>query len=364
MSTKQKAPRKRIFIVRTHDRMAFRNCRRAWGWGSINKGNRGPLEPVNYFWTGSGIHFALEDFHGYNVYGKPSEAFKAYVEACRKTSRLKLPADYKEETTLATQMLDYYSDEWLPQRPNYETVWVDGVPQVEVEFEIELPIPEQWADFWEKVVYQGTIDRVAKDEYGRLWIVDYKSAIRLEQSHLETDSQINAYCWAGAHLYGRNVEGFVYQQHRKAVPDDPRYLASGKLSQNKSQLTTRRRYKDALLNIYGEMNKVPQEYLDTLNYFTQQEDDKGDKFIRRTLVRRNAHQIEAEGTKILLELEDMLNPDLPLYPNPRFDCGRCFFNQPCISLDDGSDWVQILDENTEYRVKEDKRWREHLPKAA
>lgn len=86
-----------------------------------------------------------------------------------------------------------------------------------------------------------------------------------------------------------------------------------------------------------------------------------DKFIRRDKVRRNQHQVESEAAKIMMEIEDMLNPDLPLYPNPDRSCQyMCPFVGPCVSLDDGSDWEEELDLLMQKRDTGYDYWRKYL----
>ncbi|WP_419779109.1 PD-(D/E)XK nuclease family protein, partial [Parvimonas micra] len=46
------------------------------------------------------------------------------------------------------------------------------------------------------VLYRGTVDRVAIDSYGRLWIVEYKTAKRAEHLPYQTDPQVTTYVWA------------------------------------------------------------------------------------------------------------------------------------------------------------------------
>ena len=78
--------------------------------------------------------------------------------------------------------------------------------------------------------------------------------------------------------------------------------------------------------------------------------------------------IAAQGEKILLEAEDMLREDLPLYPNPNKDCSwSCPLEAACVAMDDGSDWESILESFTvnrdseSYIELEQDKWRNHLP---
>jgi hypothetical protein len=56
----------------------------------------------------------------------------------------------------------------------------------------------------------------------------------------------------------------------------------------------------------------------------------------------------------------MLNPELPLYPNPTRDCmWDCSFRSVCLAMDDGSDWQFIL--NSEFAVRnEEDPWRKRI----
>lgn len=356
-------PKERIAVIRTSDRMTFRRCRRKWGWSSHLRGNLGANEGQSPLWMGSGFHFALEDFHGHNRFGHPAEAFKAYHDATRRHDPKMLPPDVNDLLPLADGMLHYYADQWLVARSPLKTFWFEGQPQVEVNFRVNIPFdPEKLAAYgYDRVVYSGTLDRVIEDENGLLWIVEYKTAKSIQTLHLAKDSQVTSYCWAGNLLYGRPIAGVIYQQHRKDIPREPRFLASGKLSLDKSQLITHRSLRQVLINLYGEAQRAPAEAVELLNYLAKEEKPEGDKFILRSKVERNQHQCETEGVKILLEAEEMLNPNLALYPNPDRSCAfMCSFNGPCESLDDGSDWQYELALTTKPREPVYDSWREKV----
>lgn len=353
----------RVATIRTSDRNLFRTCRRRWGWNSHLRGNIGPKQNAAPLWMGTGFHFALEDCHSTNTYGHPVEAFRAYVKASMRAARNdrnKLPADIEELTELSVKMLEYYWDDWMISRSPLQTYFYNGVAQVEVNFRIDVPW-EAGRYGYDKVVYSGTLDRVAIDEHDQLWIVEYKTAKTIQTLHYSNDSQISTYCWAGSLLYDKPVVGVIYQQHRKAWPDEPKILANGRLSQNKAQLITHRSLRKAIKNIYGEVSNAPVDYVDFLNYLATQEDMDSDKFIRRDKIYRNQHQREAEGVKILLEAEEMLNPHLPLYPNPSRSCQyMCPFNGACVSMDDGSDWEYELEILMHKRDEGYDSWRKYL----
>lgn len=357
---------KRIATLRTSDRISFRSCRRQWGWGSHLRGNLGSKFPSSPLWLGSGFHFAMEDFHGLNLYETPARALDAYYYATRrKGGSDNLPATWREDLQLGRDMLRYYTEDWLATRDPLQTFVYKDEPQVEVNFRLLVPFDTDLMLEWgyDEVVYSGTLDRVITDEYGTLYIVEYKTAKQIFTKHFQTDPQVTAYCWAASVLYpGHAIGGVIYQQHRKSLPDEPRMLASGKLSTNKSQNTTHSRYRKAVNAIYGDPSKAPADVVSCMSELARQENELYDDYVRRDYLFRNSHQIQAEGEKVLLECLDMLNPDLNLYPNPtRMNCAWCAFQGPCIGMDSGEDWEDELKAFTTYREATYDSWRKFLP---
>lgn len=354
--------RDRVAIIRSSDRMGFKRCRRRWGWQSHLRGNLTPIETASPLWYGSGFHYAMEDFHGERKWPTAVAAFEAYVKATyrqfQQTGK-QLPYDWPELTQLGRGMVDYYTNTWLVARDPLKTFVVDGIPQVEVNALVDVPIK---SPFYDRVLYAVTLDRVIEDDDGWLWIVDYKTAKRIQTQFFQTDPQISAYMWIAQQLYDRPVRGFIYQQHRKDVPEIPRLLASGVFSTDRRQNTTHRHYRRSLIRQYGSVERAPLANVDFLNWLNEQEDETRDRFVQRNRIYRNQYQIEAEGAKLMLELEDMLNLDLPLYPNPTRECGHmCSFNSACIGMDDGSDWMGELNSGFVQKTRDFDSWRKYLP---
>src|SRR5690606_22826863 len=76
------------------------------------------------FWFGSAIHFAMEDFFGYNRFGDPVKAFQAYYAAFPTEER---PLGADEHYYLGMGMLNYFK-EWYARHnadPQFQTVWLD-----------------------------------------------------------------------------------------------------------------------------------------------------------------------------------------------------------------------------------------------
>jgi hypothetical protein len=223
---------------------------------------------------------------------------------------------------------------------------------------VEVPFKNEHYD---KVFYAVTLDRVVIDELGQLWILDYKTAKTIQTHFFQTDPQISAYMWIGNQLYDRPIAGFIYQQHRKITVSPPDFTHKGKFSTAQNQSTSHRMYRRALVDMYGEVKKAPLENVEFLNWLATQEDERADRFIRRDRILRNAHQAAAEGEKLLMELEEMLNPELPLYPSPTRDCGHmCSFNSPCVDIDDGSDWEYALQIGYRQKEADFDSWRQYI----
>lgn len=343
----------RVIAIHTSDRALYRGCRRRWLWGShLNRGLE-PLTKAPPLWFGEAVHYALKDFHGPRIQPTIVDSFREFVDLSYQTAPDRLPNETPELISLGRQMLEFYEYDWLERRDPLDTYILDGVPQVEIAFEIKLPVDPNFLDRIgaEKVVYRGTFDRIVMDDYGLLWIVEYKTAKALDTSHLATDAQVSAYCWAATCLYGVPVVGVIYQQHRKQAPKDPRILQSGAVSVAKNQLTTHKKYAAALHRVHGPQTRWSPAHIETLNMFARRESIDKDNFIQRTKLERNDWQIANEGKKIMLEVYEMLDPNTPMYASPTWTCGWCDFQSACVSADDGSDYEYELHDSGIYRVR-------------
>jgi PD-(D/E)XK nuclease superfamily len=368
VQTSERAPG--AAIIRTSDRITFRRCRRKWNWYYSGRHNLRPQNESAPFWLGSGIHFSMEDFHGYNKYGHPAEALAAYEQATRK-SGLIMPDDTNELLDLGQGMLNYY-ESWLANRDPLQTLWVDGEPQVEVNVLIEIPkedllqagCPQRILDLYTAIYYSMTFDRTVIDDYRRLWLIEYKSAKNFAWHHFETDQQVSSYMWGMGIKYPEYpIAGTCYQQHKKQVPEPPAFLSQTKrFSTSKRMKTTYAMYSTALANLYGRSpSNWPEPNRLYLEWVLSQETETADSLIKRDYVERNEHQIRNEYSKMLLEISEMLDPDIRLYPNPTRDCRwDCPFNLPCIHLDSGADWVSELQRSTIDRSSDETNWRQYL----
>lgn len=343
--------------IHTHDRIRYKRCRRKWYLGSALGRYLVPKDqPANiHLWLGTGFHFALEDYHGYNRFGDPVEALAAYYSAFRPDE---LPTDAEDSIALGMGMLAHYKN-WLKQRNIYETLWLDGEPQVEVKIELELTELSKLAG--KPVIFRGTIDRVVVDAYGNWWVQDYKTAATIDTNKLATDPQIGNYVWAAEQHYQREIAGMVYTQFAKKVPRPPKILTNGTLSVDQRQKTTHGLYREALLQYYPD-GKFPSKYVEFLNKLAEAETPEGDEFIRSDEVARNLHAKESTYKHMCAEVREMIDPDLPIYPNPTRDCiWDCSeFRTICLAMDEGDDWEYLIEQFYQSKEEEDESWQERI----
>lgn len=362
----------KVAIIRTSDSMQFLGCRRRWNWSSHLRENFGPIQAGDPLWLGAGFHYALEDYHGAQKYGDVATALRAFAIAYKEKYPKAVPDDWRELLRLGIAMAEYYPI-WLTERDPLKTFVFEGIPQLEANIKIPIPfeILEPYASkdqmiriraAWDEIWYSMQFDRVIIDENDYVWIVEYKTAKRMETNHFQNDAQITRYVWGAKVVYGKPVAGVIYQQHRKDLPKPPRELVNGTFSVAQNQLTTHRLYRKALIDKYGEVKLAPKANIQYLNSLTKSESADSDAFIRRDRVYRNNKSDTSIACQILMQVVDMLDPELKIYPNPTRMCANyCPFMSPCVSYDDGSDWEHELALGFVKRPEEYDLWRDCLP---
>ena len=401
------------FTIRTSDRRVFRRCLRKWAFQSSLRGNwkhKGTEQNIN-FWFGSAIHFAMEDYFGYNRFKDPRRALWAYYQAFP-TSELPVGADFHYELGMA--MLSYFLT-WYPRHnevAGFETAWVDpethtlvakgtagAEPAVEQSFMIPLracvaidvnteEVIETYCEFENMpfleqgqtefvlkghtcrmvpICYHGTMDRIVIDRYGRYWILDYKTAKGADTNKLDTDDQISAYLWAFEKWFGIKPYGFIYLQLTKDAVQEPRRLKNGELSVDKKQKTTYSLVKQEIIKDYEKVSNAPDKLIQFLNHMASLETPEGDRFIRWDFVKRTPSEIEATERHIYGELRQMLNPDLYCYPSPTRDCiWDCPIRSYCLATDrDDNEECELFMLDFEQRPHDEdgniEPWREKIP---
>lgn len=179
---------------------------------------------------------------------------------------------------------------------------------------------------------------------------------------LDADEQCTTYLYVAeveANYYDlphkeQPFEEVIYNVLRKAYPKPPTELKNGMFSVDRQNESTT--YELLMAWINKNMPGVPlsekqQGYVEYL----EEADDR--QFIYRHPVRRNKHQLRNAGYRMYLETLDMLvgavntyetdHREPRIYPNLTndFRCLGCQFRSPCLAMEDGSDWEQLIADN-------------------
>lgn len=203
---------------------------------------------------------------------------------------------------------------------------------------------------------RGRMDKVVQDnESGRFGIHDYKTSGRaLDDKYfrgLELNDQFTTYMWAAQreaamhNLEYKKIDYVIVEALLKAYPRPPSPLQNGNPSISRSDESTTAE----MFEQYIQENGLAPEYKVNVKwqqYYTWLLETGDLRFINRKVVRRNEHQKNSCGVRIFQESMDMLSPNIPLYPNPstNFGCLNCVFRQPCIMMEDGSDYQNVIDD--------------------
>ena len=379
---------KREVATHVHDSITFKECRRKWYLSSPfgrhlqKKAEFGVAEPL---WLGSGFHFAMEDYFGYNRFGGLINAFEEYAKSFPPEE---CPDNVEEVIELGKGMLTTFQ-EWADEHKNWKVVWVDDKPLVEEAYSLVLEeasyyeTPSQryfWnaeKELWEgdyyhdymtaeelqhfkfvEVVAHGKFDAIVEDENGGWWVADYKTAKAFDTAKLSRDPQISRYCWAAEQWLDHEIEGMLYIQVSKTVPKKPKIGKTG-VSVDARQKVTYKAYREALLEYYHDMQYVPAKNIQFLNELASRIDEHGNEFVRIDWVPRLPEERLSHYEDMIAELRDSLNSHLRIYPNPTRDCSwKCPFKDICEAYNMKMPIEPLLDE---YEVRNE-TMNDELPK--
>lgn len=386
--------------IHTSERKSFRGCRLRWQWHFLDEWTPiGAAPPLEF---GIAYHKAMEVLYEPTTWDWDKEvvgelAVKKFVDECEKQKATYLKEtghddfdheienDYKSRIELGKGMLRYYYREQLPKNP-------EGFRPVKVEIAFEVPIKDpdtgeqlychcktcfkRWyatkeaqdkitlcnAEHAAKgnlpcdpeghfqstkglpVVYAGRIDALVEDEHGDYWIVDWKTAMVIndDEEFLELDDQIASYVWALRMILGLPIRGFIYHQQRKGYPQPPqrnKHIRLGcAFSVSKNQQTD---YETFLKTVRTEDEDAYEAgAYDTFLEFLRNE---GIVYYKRNVIIKTDEQLKSVERDIYNEVLDMIDPNIRIYRNAgRFSCKWCAFRQPCLDKARGGDYLYGL----------------------
>jgi hypothetical protein len=336
-------------------------------------------------WFGSGIHYALEMMYNPVLRRDPVEAFKTWyqfqwygghvtaewLERLYDAKPILVTADtysvrglqdllpdpnqeeFDELLDLGIGMLTFFKD-YAERNDDFKVVAAESMFSVPLGF-MSVDTREQSPNYGKslEVHARGKRDAILYWEHNDTFgLTDYKSAGAFDEdleTKLDTDPQCSTYIWAtqyeGKHQGHpwADVDNLMYQVLRKVYPKPPTILKNGTPSVNRTEESTtaamfEEYVRESGLTPWFNANAKAQGYYTWLL-------EIGDaNFIKRRTTYRNKHEIVAVAAQLRMIAEEMLDPNLRIYPHftNDFSCTRCQFRVPCIAAQDGSDYEAIL----------------------
>lgn len=332
------------FSVSHSDISSFKRCRRQWYWSSKHGLNLRPRKPSTALYLGKSIHKALEEHYDpaseinpLAVYNNWCEERRQEIEEENEGLFPEEEEELDEEEELGRDMLRHYLS-WAEDEDEH---WFDEVIDTEIEFELPIPTPKGNRSHG---TVRGRFDGLVRDQAGRVWVKEFKTASRIQTDHLQLDEQSVTYCWAAQELYGEEVQGLIYTYLLKKRPGTPNTTKSGKLSRRKIK-STYDHMRNAIIEHHGGDDQVPWSYYsDLMQHYKEQDSNP---FFQRERIRKNQYEIEDIQKRIYQvyrQMRSASNDEDLIYPEPQKQiCSWCRFKDPCLAKNDGSDYEWLLE---------------------
>ena len=324
------------YVARPWESRLFRQCRRAWDLGARERQDYEPLEPARVFDISEAIHDALDVYYFPGMWDwnrsivRPL-ALAGFEKSMRRQrdaySRVRALAreqvqDWERHRELGRAILERYF-EWALEVDRFTPI------QVASRFDICLPDPADpdsglITPEGRPLQYRVQIDLVVIDDHELYWLVEHRFITDSRWPDLEAlrlDEQALARSWAWQLGFLAKLEGTIHNELRVATPT----------TAGKSEVQVR-----ALPGAGG---------------ITTQ---RGTESFRRTHIPRAELEIARYGIAVALEMQDMTDPSLRIYPNPSWEhCAHCAYRSPCLAITQGVDERPILEASYRKRVSED-----------
>ena len=284
-------------VIHSSERQTFKRCRRAWDFSATTRQNYTPNSSPLVFDFPKAIREALAVYYFPGMWNwERTIVLPLVVDGFLKSMEAQKAddADYRET---GTELLHRYFD-WAPSVDTFEPLCV------ETEFDARVPDPLHPGEdvvSAEKlpIVYRGRIHMLALNPDHSYWIVVHRVLYDEweDLNQLVLDDTELANCWGWGECYfNQKISG----------------------------------------TIYNEVREVP---------------DQNGQYFRRIEISRSENQIREFGARIAMEVREMVNPELAIYPNPSpANCAQCEFVTPCVQMNEGMDIAAFLQQN--FRINE------------
>ena len=317
-------------IISLSDVSAFKRCRKFWDYSSHLRESLRPTHQAPHFWLGTAVHFAIENAN--KSVRTTQDLFDDYFKATSAYyGRDNLPENVNDLMALGISMVENFT-----QSDIYKSL---NIVDTELPFEVKIT---------DNATLRGIFDAIHYDEFGNIWIIDYKTATSFANTNsLSLNEQINGYLLAAKSIFGERVAGFKYIELKKSLIKPPIILTGGQLSTNKSQSTSYGLFKSKAMEIYGSEAKIPQKYKEFMDYLLT--DSYKSKFIRQTEVSIQSDAFLNEyADELRYVVTEMTNSAVQVYRTASRQCAQCPYFELCKNIGIGSDINLLLFDRTNY----------------
>lgn len=323
------------YVARPWESGLFRRCRRAWDLGARERQDYEPIAPARVFDFAEAIHDALDVYYFPGMWDWSraivcplavaglEKSMRRQRDAYARTSKLSAEQvqDWEQHLELGTGMLQRYF-EWAREVDRFTPIGVRS------QFDISLPDP---ADADRGLItpdgrplqYRVRIDLAVIDDHELYWLVEHRIVAGSqwpELDELRLDEQALTRSWAWQLSFLAKLEGTIYNELRMATP-----------SEDKPKVKLRA--------IPGAGGIITQRSTETF---------------RRTHIPRTELEIDRRGAAVALEMQDMTDLSVRIYPNASWEnCSGCAYRPPCLAMSQGTEESPILDTAYRKRVGED-----------
>lgn len=337
------------------DVMMYRDCPRAWWFGSSHGLNLQPVQIPKPLFFGRIAHEALKVFYDNS---RDLEASLDFVQEELSRQKQKLIA-VGESLWKYNEDLLRYVEELLPPMLKHYVLWSerldDEIEILATEQLFRVKIPESFNEdgsvaLWSDLYLAGRFDGFVQDINGEYYVLEFKTVNKLYGvGYYPRNLQAGAYVWAANQIVGKPIKGILYRFLRKAVPDDPKPLKTGGYSQAKSQKTSYHWFVDQLRQEAGSEEQFKQlcrENEQIIRHLSEQElvrnNEISNDFFKQLKVRKRPPQLRGAMQAIHHYGKEMIY-DPQMFPSGGWRCGWCSYKTPCDLIEYGGDWQGVLE---------------------
>ncbi|HEU0089335.1 MAG TPA: hypothetical protein VFQ77_17100 [Pseudonocardiaceae bacterium] len=326
----------RHYVTRPWESALFRRCRRAWDLAARERQDYEPVEPLRVFDFEEAVHDALDVYYFPGMWDwnraivrplavagfeKSMRRQRAAYEQVRALSAAQV-RDWESHLELGTGVLQRYF-EWALEVDRFTPL------QVAAQFDVAVPDPVSpdtglITPEGRSLQYRVRVNLAVIDDHELYWLVEHRVVLGEQWPELDRlllDEQALTRSWAWQLGFLAKLAGTIHNELRATLPD------AGDAQEARVQARP------------GAGGIITQRSTDSF---------------RRTHIPRTELELERHGTVIALQLKDMIDPALRVYPNPSWEhCGSCAYRPPCLAMTQGLDERPILDASYRKRVGAD-----------